>query len=687
MRVSVVLMWVALVWVAGCVVSAEPEAEPQPDALADPDPGRERRQLSVTNALRLVMPSVRHAARRLTQEVAPAVGSTILKAGNHLALRAAEGLQDTVQVVNQHLVPAIEDHLVQATNAAVPYINRGIDALGVGIQQGAEVVSRSAAKGVDQIGRRVLGRRRHHRVKKIANNLKGSITSSLNTIAGAITHLTSPDQLYTNNDYHNSHDYRDYHDYRDNYYYDYSTNNHDYYTRPDDYPTYRPDRGGDASVPGSKVRTVGQALARVVDNTAYSLSSSVLGQNLTRAVAPLAKSVSKTMSESLPAVSFDDGRIVIDLPGTDNSERTEAPPRSCTTPEGKKGVCQDLGDCPNLILDLTNLRKSVCFKRLFVPGVCCPSEGSSVDDDRFPNTRPTTTTITTRRPPPITAPTQRPTPVPSVPSITEPPIPSRNFQCGVPQVPEFRVVGGKESGRGQWPWMAAVWLHGPKKTEFWCGATLISRRHILTAAHCTKDSRGKTFNPQQFTVRLGDHNIFSTSDDFISKPKTYRVSHITPHPDFKAHGFYNDVAVLKLAEDVEFTEYILPVCLPSDEYRRRPLDHLVGHTPSVIGWGSTHYGGQESAVLREAKLPVWKNSDCNDAYFQPITEIFLCAGYVEGGRDACQGDSGGPLLLFVSGRWVQIGLVSFGNRCAEPGYPGVYTRIAHFMPWIVQNMF
>ncbi|MPC25469.1 hypothetical protein E2C01_018585 [Portunus trituberculatus] len=247
---------------------------------------------SVTNALRLVIPGVRLAARRLTQEVAPAVGSTILKAGNHLALRAAEGLQDTVQVVNEHLVPAIEDHLVQATNAAVPYINRGIDALGVGIQQGAEVVSRSATKGVDQIGRRVLGQRRHHRVKKIANNLK-----------------------------------------------------------------------------------VGQALARMVGNTAYSLSSSVLGQNLTQAVAPLAKSVSKTMSESLPAVSFGDGRIVIDLPGTDNSERTEVPPRSCTTPVGKKGVCQDLGDCPNLILDLTNLRKSVCFKRLFVPGVCCPSEG------------------------------------------------------------------------------------------------------------------------------------------------------------------------------------------------------------------------------------------------------------------------------------------------------------------------
>lgn len=47
-------------------------------------------------------------------------------------------------------------------------------------------------------------------------------------------------------------------------------------------------------------------------------------------------------------------------------------------------------------------------------------------------------------------------------------------------------------------------------------------------------------------------------------------------------------------------------------------------------------GGKESTVQRQAVLPIWRNEDCNDAYFQPITSNFICAGYAQGGTDACQ---------------------------------------------------
>ncbi len=51
-------------------------------------------------------------------------------------------------------------------------------------------------------------------------------------------------------------------------------------------------------------------------------------------------------------------------------------------------------------------------------------------------------------------------------------------------------------------------------------------------------------------------------------------------------------------------------------------------------------------------------------------------------QDTCQGDSGGPLMAFFNSRWVLAGITSFGDGCAQPGYPGVYTRVSAFVSFI-----
>src|SRR5262249_22043177 len=61
----------------------------------------------------------------------------------------------------------------------------------------------------------------------------------------------------------------------------------------------------------------------------------------------------------------------------------------------------------------------------------------------------------------------------------------------------------------------------------------------------------------------------------------------------------------------------------------------------------------------------------------------ICAGLEEGGKDSCQGDSGGPLIMNdANGCPWQVGIVSWGEGCAERKAYGVYTRISHYADWI-----
>lgn len=93
-------------------------------------------------------------------------------------------------------------------------------------------------------------------------------------------------------------------------------------------------------------------------------------------------------------------------------------------------------------------------------------------------------------------------------------------------------------------------------------------------------------------------------------------------------------------------------------------------------------------------IPVVSNDQCKQNYANFKTTVIdnrvLCAGYTTGGKDACQGDSGGPLMWgnFQNGNlmFYLIGVVSYGYKCAEPGYPGVYTRVTSFTDWIQANL-
>ncbi|XP_078035087.1 proclotting enzyme [Augochlora pura] len=247
-------------------------------------------------------------------------------------------------------------------------------------------------------------------------------------------------------------------------------------------------------------------------------------------------------------------------------------------------------------------------------------------------------------------------------------------QCGAKNgfQDQKRIVGGHNVEPGEWPWMAALFNAGRQ----FCGGSLIDDKHILTAAHCVANMN--PWDVARLTVRLGDHNIKTNTE---IRHIERRVKRVVRHRGFNLRTLYNDVALLTLSEPVAFSEQIRPICLPSGSQL------YSGKTATVIGWGSLRESGPQPAVLQEVSIPIWSNGECKLKYGAAapggIVDSFLCAG--RAAKDSCSGDSGGPLMV-NDGRWTQVGVVSWGIGCGKGQYPGVYTRVTHFLPWIHKNL-
>lgn len=242
--------------------------------------------------------------------------------------------------------------------------------------------------------------------------------------------------------------------------------------------------------------------------------------------------------------------------------------------------------------------------------------------------------------------------------------------CGIATKSFPKISGGRPADPGEWPWMAA--LLPDQYSAAFCGGVLITDRHVLTAAHCTRK-----FRANELYVRLGEYD-FSRFNE--TRSRDFRVLEIRNHLDFDPVTYENDISVLKLHAPTLFNTYIWPVCMP-------PLgEDWEGRQAVVTGWGTQFFGGPTSRILMEVTLPIWTKRECQDSFTHQIRDSVICAGAHEGGRDSCQGDSGGPLLVQLPNRrWVTVGIVSWGIRCGEANRPGIYTRVSSYVRWVIDN--
>ncbi|XP_048855841.1 ovochymase-2 [Brienomyrus brachyistius] len=261
--------------------------------------------------------------------------------------------------------------------------------------------------------------------------------------------------------------------------------------------------------------------------------------------------------------------------------------------------------------------------------------------------------------------------------------------CGRPAVPPStsvaRVVNGVEAVPHSWPWQVSMQgrLFAFMPFQHACGGSLIHEEWVLTAAHCFM----QLSKPNMWQLCLGKHYMNTSGE---ATEACYTVDRILTHPGFvypQSDIVANDVALVHLAQRVNMTREISPVCLPEDD------EVLPGGTHCfVTGWGDEKGSlfPVVSKQLNQAPLPVVPFETCSKPqyWWDSVRPSMICAGYESPDelKSACQGDSGGPLVYKAEGpdaNWQVQGIVSFGARgCAKDKKPSVFTRVSAFSPWI-----
>ena len=246
--------------------------------------------------------------------------------------------------------------------------------------------------------------------------------------------------------------------------------------------------------------------------------------------------------------------------------------------------------------------------------------------------------------------------------------------------PDNRIINGQPVSITEVPWQVALVFSSEPNDLYaqFCGGSIVSAEWIVTAAHCVPGATAAAIEVLAGITTLGESGSIRVA-----------LQEIISHPQYNDVTLENDIALLRLASPLDLDGADkTPIALPfTQQSASWPAS---GDPATVSGWGNT--SATDSIypdVLMAAVVDVLTDppeTQCGSYTTSDyLPSLMLCAAEMTLGKDSCQGDSGGPLAVDVAGAWTLAGIVSWGFGCADPQYPGVYTRVTSYLDWITSE--
>ncbi|KAK0420078.1 hypothetical protein QR680_014505 [Steinernema hermaphroditum] len=220
------------------------------------------------------------------------------------------------------------------------------------------------------------------------------------------------------------------------------------------------------------------------------------------------------------------------------------------------------------------------------------------------------------------------------------------------------ISGGQAARPGDVPNHALFLFVNSKGQPESCGGSLISKKHVLTAAHCAVKAK------QHVQVLVG-----SVNSQIVENGQRIKAKEIIDHPFYDEETLNNDIAIVELEKEVVIT----------------PKDRSVGIVQLDNGTSSLAYGASvvvsgfgRTPNLKTAQLFLTPIGECSKAYNKTFATNQECANGNKGGVE--NGDDGGPLFVVRAGGLIQIGIASYPPPKDQTKF--VFTRIDRYANWI-----